>query len=190
MGVVKRLSVPIFAGVVAGSLIASTSHSSLFKWVWVIVAPLLAAKFFFGKESWRLGTDIPRSPWLEIYGLAVGFVSTLMSIGGGAFVTTMLTLYGRTIQQGVGTASGIGPMIAIPGAIGFIWAGFGHPALPAGSLGFVSLIGAAAIIPTSVLAAPWGARVAHGLSRRSLEIAFGCFLTVVALRFLVSLVLG
>ncbi len=111
-----------------------------------------------------------------------------MSIGGGAFVTTMLTLYGRSIQVAVGTASGIGPMIAIPGALGFIWAGLGHPGLPPGSLGFVSLIGAAAIIPTSVLAAPWGARVAHGLSRRSLEIAFGSFLMIVALRFLASLI--
>lgn len=190
MDVVKRLAVPIFAGVVVGTVVASASHSSVFKWIWVIVAPIMAAKFFFGRESWRLGADVPKSWWLEVYGVAVGFVSTLMSIGGGAFVTTMLTLYGRSIQQGIGTASGIGPMIAIPGAIGFIWAGYGHPALPAGSLGFVSLIGAAAIIPTSVLAAPWGARVAHGLSRRSLEIAFGCFLMVVALRFLASLVFG
>lgn len=190
MDVVKRLALPIVAGVVAGSLIAATSHSSLFKWVWVIVAPIMAAKFFFGREHWRLGPEVPKSRLLEVYGLAVGFVSTLMSIGGGAFVTTMLTLYGRTIQQGIGTASGIGPMIAVPGMIGFVLAGWGNPALPPGSLGFVSLVGAAAIIPTSVLAAPWGAKLAHGLSRRTLEIAFGCFLMVVALRFLTSLVLG
>jgi uncharacterized membrane protein YfcA len=34
-----------------------------------------------------------------------------------------------------------------------------------------------------VLAAPYGVRLAHALSRRELEVAFGCFLIFVAARF-------
>ena len=44
------------------------------------------------------------------------------------------------------------------------------------------------IIPTSVLAAPLGVRIAHGISRRKLELAFAKFLVVVGLRFLSSLI--
>jgi uncharacterized membrane protein YfcA len=44
------------------------------------------------------------------------------------------------------------------------------------------------LIPTSVLAAPYGVRLAHALSRRHLEIAFGLFLIFVAARFIVTLV--
>jgi uncharacterized membrane protein YfcA len=51
----------------------------------------------------------------------------------------------------------------------------------------VSLIGVVLMAPVSSLVAPYGARLAHGLSRRTLEIAFAIFLVLVSLRFLVSL---
>ena len=100
----------------------------------------------------------------------------------------MMTLYGRPIHQAVGTSSGFGPMIAIPGTIGFIWAGWGVAGVPPGSLGYVSLLSAAIIVPVSVLAAPLGVRMAHGISRRKLELFFATFLALVALRFFWTLV--
>ncbi|MGF1650417.1 MAG: sulfite exporter TauE/SafE family protein, partial [Hyphomicrobiaceae bacterium] len=174
--IIKRLAIPVVIGVVIGSLIAKASHSIVLTLVWIVFAGLMASKQFAGSAHWRLGSDIPRSRLLEVYGAAVGIVSTLMSIGGGAFITTMMTLYGRTIQQAVGTSSGFGPVIALPGMIGFMWAGWGVEGTPFGSFGYVSLIGAAAMIPLGVLAAPIGVRVASGISRRALEIAFGIFL--------------
>jgi uncharacterized membrane protein YfcA len=41
----------------------------------------------------------------------------------------------------------------------------------------------AVLVPVSVLAAPYGVRMAHVLSQRGLEIGFGIFLTLVAIRF-------
>jgi uncharacterized protein len=52
----------------------------------------------------------------------------------------------------------------------------------------VSLLGAALMIPSSVLAAPWGVRIAHGLTRRQLELGFGVFIALVAVRFIFALV--
>jgi len=101
----------------------------------------------------------------------------------------MMTLYGRSIHQAVGTSSGFGPLIAIPGAIGFMWAGYGAANLPPGSFGYVSLIGAAIVIPASVTAAPFGARMAHGISKRTLELVFATFLALIAVRFFISLYL-
>ena len=105
----------------------------------------------------------------------------------GAFITAFMTLYGRPIHQGVATSSGFGPIITIPGAIGFAWAGWQVAGLPPGSFGYVNLLGTAMIVPASVLAAPLGVRVAHGISRRKLELAFAAFLALVATRFLFSL---
>ena len=67
------------------------------------------------------------------------------------------------------------------------WAGWQVAGLPPGSLGYVNLLGTAMIVPASVLAAPLGVRVAHGISRRKLELAFAAFLALVAVRFLFSL---
>jgi uncharacterized membrane protein YfcA len=77
-------------------------------------------------------------------------------------------------------------MIALPGLAGYIWAGWGASDLPPLSLGYVSLLGAAIIIPASVFAAPYGVRAAHGISKRRLELAFAAFLALVAVRLLVS----
>ena len=99
-----------------------------------------------------------------------------------------MTFYGQPMQRAVATSSAFGPIIAIPGALGFVWAGWHAVGRPPGSLGYVSLLGALMIIPTSVLAAPLGVRVAHGISRRKLELAFATFLVVVGMRFLFSLI--
>jgi uncharacterized protein len=194
MSVIHRLWLPVMAGVVIGVLVAKSSPSAVLKWVWIVFAILLSSKLFFGRAEWRLGAAIPQSPLVEVYGVAVGFVSTLMSIGGGAFITTLMTLYDHPLKRAIGTSAGFGPIIAIPGVAGFIWAGWhlmgsAAPgiALPPGSLGYVNLIAVALVAPLSVLTAPLGARVAHGISKRTLEIAFGCFLLAVAARFALAL---
>jgi uncharacterized membrane protein YfcA len=61
-------------------------------------------------------------------------------------------------------------------------AGFDDPRLPPASLGYVNLIGFALIAPTTIVTAPLGAAIAHGLSRRRLSLLFGLFLAFVSLR--------
>ncbi len=191
VAVIKRLWLPVMVGVVVGILVAKSSPSSVLKWIWIVFAIVLSSKQFFGRESWRLGLDIPKSYLVEAYAIAVGFISTMMSIGGGAFITMLMTLYDRPLKQGIGTSSGFGPIIAVPGMLGFMWAGWGvmqTGGLPPGSIGFVNLIAVALVAPLSVMTAPLGARVAHGISKRTLEIAFGCFLLAVASRFALALI--
>ena len=187
--VLVRMGPWIVAGVVVGILIANISSGTTLKWIWAIAASLFALKMALGREDWRLGNHLPGRPWLEIVSSAIGCLSTLMSIGGATFVVPFLTLYGRPILRAVGTASGIGPMIALPGTIGYMWAGWGAENLPLFSLGYVSLIGALVIAPISVFAAPYGVHVAHKIPRRRLELAFAAFLAFVALRFYADLLM-
>jgi uncharacterized membrane protein YfcA len=128
---------------------------------------------------------------MTLYGFGVGLGGSLMGVSGGALSTIVLTLYGKPIHNAVATSSGIAVPVCIAGAIGFMIAGLPHQALlPPLSLGFVSLIGVALVAPVASFMAPYGARLSHRLSRRVLEIAFGCFLELVALRFLVGLFYG
>jgi uncharacterized protein len=187
MELLKSMALPVIAGVCLGAALARYSNDAVLKAIWVLAATLMGIRLYFGRRGWQLGDAIPGNPFRALYGGFVGLVSTLMSIGGGVFVTTMMVLYGRPIQNAVATSSGFGPLIAIPGTLGFIWAGWRVAGLPPGSLGYVSLLGALLIIPTSVLAAPLGVRIAHGISRRKLELAFAAFLMLVSVRFLLSL---
>jgi uncharacterized protein len=187
LALLKRVAPWIVLGVVVGILTAKASSGTFLKWVWVISAGLVSLKMALGREDWRISDELPPRPWPEIAAGVIGFISTLMSFGGATFVVPLLTLYGRSILSAVATASGIGPLIALPGVIGFAWAGWGAPGLPPLSVGFVSLVGMAIVAPLSVYAAPYGVRLAHNIPRRWLELAFAAFLASVSIRFLIAL---
>lgn len=198
MDILKRWAIPILAGVILGSVIARYAPEKLFKYVFVGVAWSAAARLLLGKESWRLGDEMPKGIFMKAYGFFIGLLSTLMGIGGGLFSNLLMTFYGRPIHQAIGTSAGLAVLISIPGAIGYIYAGWPAAArfpdvaalqLPF-AIGYISIIGALLVMPTSLLVAPLGVRVAHGLSKRKLEIAFGIYLLVVSSRFVVSLATG
>jgi uncharacterized membrane protein YfcA len=184
--VLRRLAPFVVAGVIVGIGLVSSVSSVALKWVWIVCGGFLSLKMAFGREDWRIADDLPDNPAVKFAAFAIGLISTLMSIGGGMFLVTLFTLCGWPILKAVATSSGFGPLIAVPGLIGYVWAGWGAADLPPFSLGFVSVLGAALVIPASVLTAPLGVRAAHGLSRRKLELAFAAFLAVVSIRLLVS----
>ena len=94
----------------------------------------------------------------------------------------VLRLFSQPIHRAIGTAALFGLVISVPGTLGMIMAGWGDPRLPAGSLGFVSLVGLAAIAPVTVVSAPIGARIAHSLSPQLLNRLFAGFLVLVSIR--------
>ena len=193
--ILKAWWLPVLIGVIAGSVTARYAPERLFKIVFVAVAWSAAARLLLARATWKLGDDLPKGPLMKVYGFIVGILSTLMGIGGGLFSNLLMTFYGRPIHQAVATSSALAVLISIPGALGYVYAGWPAAArfpdvaalqLPF-ALGYVSLIGAVFVMPTSLLTAPLGVRAAHAMSRRTLEMAFGCYLFVVGSRFVMSL---
>jgi uncharacterized membrane protein YfcA len=187
--VLRLWTVPVVLGVALGSLIAAFAPSGIFKIAFVVIAAIIVTKMLFVSDRWRISDALPGRRAMRGYGFAIGLGSSLMGTSGGSLATLVLTLYGKSIHNAVATSAGIGVPIAIAGTLGYIAAGLPHQALlPPLSLGFVSLLGVAAIAPLSSYVAPLGARLAHALPKRWLEIAFGLFLLAAAARFVVSLV--
>jgi uncharacterized membrane protein YfcA len=187
--IIKIWAVPVVLGVIGGSVIARYAPPDVFKAVFVAVAFASAMRLLFASDRWKLGDDMPGPLLMRIYGVVIGILSALMGIGGGQLSSLFMTFYGRPIHQAVATSSGLGVLISIPGALGYIYAGWPKmDILPPLSLGYVSFIGFLLFIPTSIWTAPIGARLAHRLSKRRLEVAFGIFLLVVCARFFWSLI--
>jgi uncharacterized membrane protein YfcA len=186
--VMRRWTLPLMAGVAVGSVLAAIAPADIFKATFVVIACVIATKFLIGGERWVVGTELPGSTAMSGYGFVIGLASALMGISGGSLVTMVLTLYGKPIHNAVATAAGLGVPITLAGTIGYALAGLPHLAmLPPLSLGFVSVIGVVLVAPVSSWVAPFGARLAHKLPKRRLEISFGLFLLLVAARFLASL---
>ncbi|MEZ5901483.1 MAG: sulfite exporter TauE/SafE family protein [Hyphomicrobiaceae bacterium] len=187
MDIWRRMAPWVAAGVVLGVLTAKLSSTAGLKWVWIVSGTVIAMKFAIGRDDWRLGQQIPKSKGVEAAALIIGLISALMSIGGGMFIVSLLTLYGVPIHRAVATSAGFGPVIAVPGTLGFMLAGWGVPLRPPYSIGYVNIPAALLIMPTSMYAVPLGVKAAHALSKRKLEIAFAVFLFCVVGRFLYSL---
>jgi uncharacterized membrane protein YfcA len=195
MEILRAWWLPVLAGVIAGSVTARYAPERLFKIVFVAVAWSAAARLLLGRETWKLGDDLPRGPLMKAYGFCVGILSTLMGIGGGLFSNLIMTFYGRSIHQAVATSAALAVLISVPGALGYVYAGWPAAArypdvvalqMPF-AIGYVSLIGAVLVMPTSLLTAPLGVKAAHAMSKRMLGLAFGCYLFLVGSRFVISL---
>ena len=198
MEILKQWWLPVLIGVIAGSFTARYAPERLFKIVFVAVAWSAAARLLVARANWKFGDDLPQGPLMRIYGFFIGLLSTLMGIGGGLFANLLMTFYNRPIHQAVATSSALAVLISIPGALGYVYAGWPAAArfpdvaalqLPF-AVGYVSLIGALLAMPTSRFTAPLGVRAAHAMSKRVLEIAFGCYLFIAGGRFVISLLHG
>ncbi len=183
----RRWAPMVAAGAIAGTATAVRLRGSMLAAVFGAVALLVALHMAFGREEWRLAGVPPDGPGRWAAGGAIGLLSVMMGLGGGTLGVPTLTLLGVPIHRAVGTAAGLGLVIAVPGAIGMALAGLGTPARPPASLGYVNALGFALIVPATWWAAPHGARWAHAISIRALRRAFALFLGLTALRMLLDL---
>ena len=186
--VLRAWTFPAVAGVAVGCAAAALAPGNLLKAAFVLIAGVIAAKLLAGREDWVLSDHLPGPLGMTGWGFLVGLASSLMGISGGSLATMVLTLHGKPIHNSVATSAGLGVPITIAGALGYVLAGLPYQAtLPPLSIGFVSVIGVILIAPISSYVAPLGARLAHVLTRRRLEIGFGLFLLIASARFIVSL---
>jgi uncharacterized membrane protein YfcA len=177
---------PVVGGVILGSIVARIIGAHGLTIVFATLALVVAVYMAVGREDWRLGEKLPDGAGRIGIAGAIGFFSTLMGIGGGTFGVPTMTLFGMPIHKAVGTSSGLGLMIGIPGTIGFILSGLHAPLRPPFSLGYVSLLGLALITPATWISVPWGAELAHRLSRKALMRAFAIFLALTSLKMFIG----
>lgn len=186
-GLLRALGPAVVAGTLAGALIAGAVRGDVLTAVFAVVALAVAANMAFGMEGRAIRDGLPGGWRNLVLGVLIGGISAMMGIGGGSLSVPALSACRYPIRTAVGTAAAIGLIIAIPGAVGFAVAGWGEPGLPPGSLGYVNLIGLSLIAPATMLAAPWGARIAHAIRPQLLRRAFALFLCLTSLRMIYGL---
>lgn len=184
MDLVRHIGPGIVIGVMAGTVIAGIISGTELKMIFA------GALFFFAALM-----QIPPKPQEggpkemgygrgSAGGFVVGVLSSLMGIGGATLNVPFMTLHGVPIHNAVASSSALGPIIALPGTIGFIIIGWNAQDLPPLSWGYVNLLALAVIAPLSAFAAPYGARAAHAVSVVILRRIFSIFIIIVAIKML------
>ncbi len=177
--IVRRLAPGIVAGALAGAQVAKWMPARALHAVFAVFIAAAATQMLAGRKPAATRT-LPGTGGMAAVGLAIGLVSSLVGAGGAFLSVPFMVWCAVPMHQAVGTASAIGLPIALAGTAGFVWAGWGEPALPPGALGFVYLPALAALAAASMALAPIGAAWAHRLDVAQLRRLFALLLYGVA----------
>lgn len=178
------------AGVITALVIARYVDGRVLQAVFAAVAFLVAADMIIRRNGGKVTDGFPNRFVRGLCGYLIGGFSTLMGIGGGTLSVPVLSAVGYEIRRAVGTASALGPIIAIPGAIGFVINGLGVDGRPPFSLGYVNLVAFAMLLPAGMFMPALGAKAAHSIEPRTLKLVFAAFLLVTAARMTWGLAFG
>ena len=187
-GLFKQWVPGIILGVLAGTWLANLASFHELTLIFATVALIVAIYMAMGSPDWKLREGLPPNPINSLLATVIGAISAMMGIGGGTLSVPTLNLCGVPIHRSVGTAAGFGLVIAVPGTLGFIVGGWNNEMLPPFSIGFVNWLGVLIIIPATILAVPYGAKLAHSLSQTGLKRAFALFLGITSLRMFTDII--
>jgi uncharacterized membrane protein YfcA len=130
--------------------------------------------------------QLPGRMGLGLAGLLTGWISSLVSIGGGTIIVPFLYWCNMPLRNTIGTSAAIGFPVALGGTVGYILTGMNAAQLPDGSLGYVYLPALFWAALGSVLTAPLGAKVTHRMNVNLLRKWFAVLLLVLATRLLLK----
>ena len=181
--VLKGWSVWILLGVVVGLYIASFANADGLVVIFATGVSAYAVYFLFPGmfNPAARGRGMPRGITRAVMATGLGGFSSLLGIGGGTFTALVMMICNRPMRQAVATASGMGLLIGLPGATGFMLMGLDSEHLPVGSVGYINIPALLAISLGAFFTAPLGARWTHRMDENHLKRLFGIYLVIVAI---------
>jgi uncharacterized membrane protein YfcA len=183
----RSLAPGLLLGALLGTALVVVLQGTILSGIFAAIVLLVAINMGFAGLGWQMRETVPGGLARSVIGAGIGGVSAVMGIGGGMLGVPVLSACGTAIRVAVSTASAFGLIIAVPATIGLVIAGMGMEGRPAYSLGWVSLIGLALIAPASIIATPWGVRLAHSISPLLLKRVFAGFLALSSVKMAYSL---
>lgn len=188
---VLRLWAPfIVAGTFIGGLMAGFFSGDVLRVVFAVMAFVIAANIVFAFQTRLMGHLHSSAAAHRGSAFVVGYISSLMGIGGGSLTVPTLVAFGATMHAAVGTSAAIGVAIAVSGTLGFIISGWGATGLPPLSFGYINLAALVLIAVLAAACAPLGAALAHRLDQKTLKYVFAVFLVLVGLNMLWKVLAG
>lgn len=185
----KRWSAFILIGVLIGSWTVTRVEGTVLTLLFGTIASLSALNMLFRTSKSALYQQLPNKAGQSVMGASIGFLSTMVGIGGGTISVPLLTLYNYPTHKAVGTAAAIGLIISLPAALTMLTFGTTPTDAPTGTFGLVNLIALVCIVPLTVLFAPLGASMAAKLDAAKLKKIFAFVLLFTGVRMLAEIIL-
>lgn len=181
--IVKLLTGGIFIGAFIGGWSSQFIASEWLAKLFGILELLIAINLLLALKP---------NPHRQLPGLAgntgaggiIGWLSSLVGIGGGTLTTPYLQWNNINMHQAIATSAAVSLPVALAGSIGYLIAGLDASNLPNYATGYIYWPAFFGIVLASYFTAPIGARWAHQLPVKTLKRFFGVFLILLAIKML------
>ena len=184
--VVRGITPGILLGTALGTLSAASISSRGLGIFFVLFVYFAAAQILFDVRP-HPSRQLPGMAGMTLTGILTGWISSLVSIGGGTVVVPFLIWCNVPLRNAIGTSAAIGFPIAVGGTLGYIATGLSLHTLPAPNLGFVYLPAMLWVILATVFTAPLGAMAAHRMKVGLLRKLFAVLLLLLATKLLLKI---
>ena len=178
-------------GIIFGTLCGVTLVNSLsgrYLSIFIILFIYYAATKMLVNSTTNPSRNLPGKAGMFAAGWIIGWLSSLVAIGGGILTVPFLSACNVRLQHAIGTASAIGLPIAIAGTACYIASGIVQSQeLPEYSLGYIYLPALIGIAIFSVISASIGAKVVHITQTANIRKIFVILLYVLGTKMLVEL---
>jgi uncharacterized protein len=181
--VVRRITPGILFGTAIGAATASAIPAKGLGIFFALFVYFAAAQILIDKRP-HASRQLPGMAGMTLTGTITGWLSSLVSIGGGTIIVPFLLWCNVPIRNAIGTAAAIGFPIAVGGTIGYIAVGSHIGTLPEPHMGYVYLPALLWVALASVVTAPLGAKAAHRMKVELLRKLFAMLLIVLATKLL------
>tara|TARA_B100000579_G_scaffold300124_1_gene250136 strand:+ start:167 stop:952 length:786 start_codon:yes stop_codon:yes gene_type:complete len=181
--IVKTYGLFVIIGVLLGTTFAAVMKTKSLVIFFSVVVFFLGTYLLINSNQQSISKNKFKLHYRVIFGLISGFISAPMGIGGAIMNVPILKYFGYSIKKAIGSAATIGFIIALCGAVGFLYSGSVLNANLPLSIGFINLPAFLIFIPITMFMARVGANSAHKIEKSKLQVFFGIFLYVVGTIF-------
>ena len=180
---IKSFGIFILLGVIIGTFLAVNLKTPALVLFFSIFALMVGLFFIFLREQLVENPKKISNFIKNISGVIIGFISVPLGIGGGSLMVPFMRTFGYDLRKSIGTAAGIGFLIAVSGTTTMIIGGnlIDNINTPF-SIGYINLLGFAVFVPVTMIMARLGAKTVYKINKKILSKIFGTFLIVVSIR--------
>ncbi|MGA7750322.1 MAG: sulfite exporter TauE/SafE family protein [Gallionella sp.] len=183
--VVRYITPGILLGTGIGAVFATSISPRFLGIFFALFVYFVAAQILLDMRP-HASRQLPGAAGMTLTGILTGWLSSMVSIGGGSIVVPFLVWCNVSLRNAIGTSAAIGFPVAVGGTIGYVVTGMNIHSLPAHSLGFVYLPALSWVALASVITAPLGAKATHQLRIGILRKLFALLLLVLATKLLLK----
>lgn len=184
--VVRQISPGILLGTALGAVFSARIPAQFLAVFFALFVYLAAAQILLDIRP-HAARQLPQRTGMTLFGMFTGWISSLVSIGGGTVVVPFLIWCNVPLRRAIGTSAAIGFPVALGGTLGYIATGLNQPDLPSPHLGYVYLPAMFWVALASMFTAPLGAKLAHRIEVGLLRKLFAVLLIVLATKLVLKL---